>query len=317
MAISVIGPISLSIDRTRRVLFAPFDIVKWLKLGFCAFLASLLEGGGSGNGGGGDHGHGGSRGGPELPESFSDTVAMAWQWLVENAFWAVVIAVVLVAVIVIVVVLAWLKARGKFMFLDGVVLNRGAIVEPWKRYRALGNSLFWFYLLFGVFSMVLFVGMAVGILAVIWPDIAAGEFGGRAIMGLALGACTMIPVVLIYGFIAVLLDDLVIPVMYLRGLGVWAAWGVFGREILSGHIGSVILFWLMRIAIGLAIAIATLLLCCFTCCLAALPYIGTVILLPLLTFDRCYGLYFLQQYGESWRFFADEAPAPPQPALAV
>jgi hypothetical protein len=131
MAISVIDPITHSVDRTRRVLFGPFDIVKWLKLGFCAFLASLLEGGGSGNGGGGgERGHGGSRGGPELPEHFSDAVAMAWQWLVENPFWAVVIAAVLVVLIVIVVVLAWLKARGKFMFLDGVVLNRHDAFAP-------------------------------------------------------------------------------------------------------------------------------------------------------------------------------------------
>jgi hypothetical protein len=317
MAISVIDPITLSVDRTRRVLFAPFDIVKWLKLGFCAFLAQLMEGGANFNYSSRNYEHGGSGGGPELPERFSDAVGMAWQWLVENYIWGILIAAALVLLIVIAVVLSWLKARGKFMFMDGVVLNRGAIVEPWKRYRSLGNSLFWFYMVYIALYLLVMAAMVVGLLAIIWPDIAAGEFGGRAIMGIVLGACTMLPFLLIGGFIWLLLDDLVIPVMYLRSLGVWAAWGVFGREILSGHIGSVILFWLMRIVIAIAVAIATLLICCFTCCLALLPYIGTVILLPLLTFDRCYGLYFLQQYGESWRFFADEAPVPPQPTPAV
>ena len=33
------------------------------------------------------------------------------------------------------------------------------------------------------------------------------------------------------------------------------------------------------------------------CCLAALPYIGTVILLPVDVFWRGYSAYFIQQYG--------------------
>jgi hypothetical protein len=42
---------------------------------------------------------------------------------------------------------------------------------------------------------------------------------------------------------------------------------------------------------------------CLTCCLAAIPYLGSVILLPLLVFDRAYPLYFLEQFGPEWRFF--------------
>ena len=307
MAVSVIEPISLSIDRTRRVLFAPFDIVKWLKLGFCAFLATLLEGGGSGNGGGGggDHGHGGSGRGPEVPENFSDAVGMAWQWLVGNPFWAILIAAVLVVLIVITVVLLWLRARGKFMFLDGVVQNRGAVVEPWRRFRVVANSLFWFYMLIGVVEVVLIGGLVIGIVAVLWTDVVAGHSTPGVLAAIVLGVCIALPCVLASALIGSLLDNLVIPVMYLRGLKVWPAWGVFGREILTGHIGAVILFCLMRILISLVVAIASILACCFTCCLAALPYIGSVILLPLSTFERCYGLYFLEQYGDSWRFFAD------------
>ncbi len=39
MALSVTNPISAALDRTKRILFKPFDIGKWFVLGFCAFLA--------------------------------------------------------------------------------------------------------------------------------------------------------------------------------------------------------------------------------------------------------------------------------------
>jgi len=39
---------------------------------------------------------------------------------------------------------------------------------------------------------------------------------------------------------------------------------------------------------------AALLVFCLTCCLAALPHLGTVILLPALVFMRCYTRYFME-----------------------
>src|SRR5215216_3559133 len=67
MAISVVNPVSLAIERTRQILFRPFDLGKWFVLGFCAFLSELGEGGtpspGGGGGGGGGPGGGGVGGG--------------------------------------------------------------------------------------------------------------------------------------------------------------------------------------------------------------------------------------------------------------
>jgi hypothetical protein len=39
---------------------------------------------------------------------------------------------------------------------------------------------------------------------------------------------------------------------------------------------------------------------CLTCCLAALPYIGTVIVLPVPVFFRSFSLLFLRQFGADW-----------------
>ena len=52
-------------------------------------------------------------------------------------------------------------------------------------------------------------------------------------------------------------------------------------------------------------AIAGVTLTCLTCCLAALPYVGTVFFLPFLVFVRSYSLYFMEQFGPQWTFFTD------------
>ena len=41
--------------------------------------------------------------------------------------------------------------------------------------------------------------------------------------------------------------------------------------------------------------------CCFTCCVALLPYLSSVAFLPIFVFFRCYSLGFLAQFGEEWR----------------
>jgi hypothetical protein len=41
--------------------------------------------------------------------------------------------------------------------------------------------------------------------------------------------------------------------------------------------------------------------CCLTCCLALLPYLSSVVFLPIHVFFRCYSLKFLEQFGEEWR----------------
>jgi len=49
---------------------------------------------------------------------------------------------------------------------------------------------------------------------------------------------------------------------------------------------------------------------CLTCCLAAISYVGTVILLPLLVFVRCYSLYFIEQFGPHWLIFLPDKEPP-------
>lgn len=61
--------------------------------------------------------------------------------------------------------------------------------------------------------------------------------------------------------------------------------------------------------IGLAIAV--LVGTCLTCCIAGLPYIQSVVFLPVYVFFRCFSVCFLEQFGEDWRLIKGDEPAPP------
>ena len=46
--ISVVEPVSPALERVKQMLFKPFDLAKWITIGFCAWLAGLGESGGGG-----------------------------------------------------------------------------------------------------------------------------------------------------------------------------------------------------------------------------------------------------------------------------
>ena len=50
--------------------------------------------------------------------------------------------------------------------------------------------------------------------------------------------------------------------------------------------------------------------CCTAGCLMAIPFIGTVLLLPILIFKRSYSLFYLAQYGPEYDVFPAPAAVP-------
>jgi hypothetical protein len=80
-------------------------------------------------------------------------------------------------------------------------------------------------------------------------------------------------------------------------------------------VGVFILYFLFQIVLAMAIGVivfgAVIITCCIAGCLMLLPYLGTVLLLPVLIFKRCYSLYFLAQFGRDYDVFPPEPP--PQP----
>jgi hypothetical protein len=218
---------------------------------------------------------------------------------------------VLVVVVAISLVLTWLSSRGHFMFLDGVVRNRGAVVDPWHEYRREGNSLFWFRVglgLVGFFVVLLILAMGV---AVALPDIRAERFGPFAIIAAVLGVGLMICFAVFMGMIQVYQADFVVPIMYLRRTSTVSAWREFHATLFSPYMTTFVLYFLMKIVIAIGTGLVAFALMCVTCCIAILPYVGSVILLPVSVFLRTYPLVFLEQFGSNWQILQTRAPPIP------
>src|SRR5262245_7761422 len=142
--VSVIAPISLSVERMKDVLFRPFDLTRWFIIGFCAFLATLGE-----NGGAGGNYRNRQSWGPNQPgrDSFNQWWDQVVSYVNDNRIWIIPLVLAGIAFVVGVIVLViWLSSRGRFMFLDNVATNRAEVVRPWQQFRHSGNSLFLFRL---------------------------------------------------------------------------------------------------------------------------------------------------------------------------
>ena len=90
----------------------------------------------------------------------------------------------------------WLSSRGKFMLLDGIVKNQGAVSEPWSEYKAEGNSLFLFRIVVGLIAFVGFL-VAAGIpLLIALPDFQSGTFSEAGFAAIVFGCFLMIPFII-------------------------------------------------------------------------------------------------------------------------
>jgi len=119
-------------------------------------------------------------------------------------------------------------------------------------------------------------------------------------------------VAMILSGIKLLTDDFVIPIMSLRRCPVTEGWKEFWKLLMSnkGPFALYLLFlFVIGLAIGMIVLIVVLVTCCCAACFLAIPYIGTVLMLPILVWRRAYSLFYLSQYGPEFDVFVPE-PAP-------
>jgi hypothetical protein len=313
MEIRYVEPLRRAWTRTRGIVF-PFRLETWLVLGFAAFLSEWMSGsafpGRGGGGGGGGHAgwHGGWHGGMPRPHD-----------LLPAFVWGPLVAAIVVVALVAAIVFLWIGSRGKFVFLDDVVRQRAAIVEPWGRCARLGNSLFLWKLVFGFLAGLGAVGIVVatmGSALLAWwrfetPFALAPE--------IALGATALGILLLAWAFVNLMLDSFVVPIMYREGISTNAAWGRF-LPLLRDHTGAFVMYALfvlvLCVALGAAVAVAGFGTCCVGFFLLLGPYVGQVLMLPVYVTYRGFGPEFLAQFGPAFDVFvtvpASTPAAPPQ-----
>lgn len=305
MQISFVEPLSRAWERMRQTLFGPFELAKWLVLGFSAWLAGLAGGGGGGTAVNGisdeierETVHG---------SDFGEVI----DGVFESLIWLPLILLGLLVVIAVALVVLWVSSRAKFIFLDNVVYNRSHIVEPWHRLKRIGDSLFLWRL--GFFAA--FLGVMLLIAGAVFIPAATLSFSdalrGLSFAGILFGVMTVIMLGIVAFFIILLLENFVIPIMYKFDLKTTEAWRYF-LPWLKAHGGWFVIYGILVLVAAVALQMLVAMLCLFTCCIVLLPYVGTVILLPVWVLYRAYGIEFLAQFHPEFDLFISGpmAPAP-------
>ncbi|MQY80384.1 MAG: hypothetical protein GH151_14550 [Bacteroidetes bacterium] len=300
MNISYSDPLSRAWGRMKKALFSPFDINKWFVVGFTAFLAGLLDR--PGGGGGGNN----KWDGFHNLDDIADFPSEAWDWLMNHPGWFSLILFGLVFFISLAILFIWLSSRGKFMFLDNVVHDKAQITKPWYQYKKQGDSLFLWRLVYGFICLAAFIAMLIFffslILSMFHGDI-SGAQKVSSIIGMVLLFLTFI---LITGYISLFLNDFVVPIMYKYNLTAIKAWNRF-LPLLGQYLFYFLLYgifvFLLVVLVVIFVIVAGILTCCIGFLLLIIPYIGSVIMLPVSYTFRALGPEFLGQFGPEFTVF--------------
>jgi len=292
--VSVIEPISPAFEKVKTILFSPFDLRKWFVIGFCAWLAYLGKVRESG-----------------LINTYEKLV-QAKEYIHENLAWIITVAVAAsVLIIVLWLVFIWLSSRGRFIFLHCVAENKAEVTVPWTKFQQHANSLFLFRIVLGLIGFAaigLPLLLAGGIIAIMIvgniPDVAG-------VFGIVMIVLVIIAIAIVFTIIGKFTTDFVVPIMFLRTTSCVAGWREF-LTLLSVNKARFALYILFQIVIALVIfsiiSMGFYIGLCF-CCVSFLlfvPYIRTVILLPVLVFKRAYSLLYLGQFGPEFDVFRPE-----------
>lgn len=304
MNVSFVEPLRTAWQRMVRVLFRPFSLSKWFVLGFAAFLSEGLRHSGGGRSGFRRHGGG-------IPD-FSGALQRIAEFL-RHPVWGAVLLVVLSFACVAILLLLWVNSRGRFIFLDDVVHERAAIVDPWRRFARLGNDLF----VFTVVSLLLWGAAIVATILPVLPAIlsAVASERWRDLLLLIVGGWLVlfVPLVLLMSCFYLYLSSFVVPLMYRHHVGPLDAWrrflGLFAHHPFH-FIGFALLYLVLSVVVFVAALTAGFGTCCVGFLLMATPYIGSVVMLPVEVFFRGLGPDFLAQFGPEHSVFAPPAQGP-------
>lgn len=306
--IEIFKPFGDAFELMKKILFQPFDFSKWLVIGFAAFLANLANG---------FHFNfptnwNGSHWRRVHVRDWDSAVEQLPHWVRDPVF----ISIAVFLFVAMMLIFSWLSARGRFIFTDCIVKNRGAIVSPWHEFRKEANSFFLFLLLIS-FLFMLFAGL-VALAVFVSLSLRHKPFTGFSSLLIISGAGFVGLILFLVALAWILIAHFMVPVMYRRRCRAIEAFKSVA-SLLGQYPGEFVLYSLFFIVLAIAVGIIGCVVVCATCCIAAIPYVGTVILLPVFVLLRAFSFSFLRQFGpdyDVWEGIQQTEPppiAPPPP----
>ena len=140
-------------------------------------------------------------------------------------------------------------------------------------------------------------------------------------LGFWIGLSLSIFVAACLAFAWALFTQLMIPIMYRQRCRARLAFAQ-AVDLVSSQPGPILLYVLFLLLLAVAAVMVNCTVTCATCCITAIPYMGTVILLPIPVTLGAFSLLFLRQFGLDYDVWADLMPPEfllvlmPPPALS-
>ena len=217
--VSAIDAISPAFNRTGRLLFQPFRLGVWARIGLIALTTGEFSGGG---GAANANIPSGSGGGPRddflaAPDQVADLLRDYFPWILAGA----------VALLGLGLLAIFISSVFRFILFDAVLRDRPQILEGWRRWQGPGGNYFLWQMGF-LFTALVALAALVGLpLLFAWR---AGVFrqpdqhlalliGGGVLLFFA-----VIGLVLTVLLIDTFAKDFLVPLMAMENLGVFDAW---------------------------------------------------------------------------------------------
>ncbi len=270
--------IGLSVQRTKLVLFQPFQLKKWLLLLFIACMSgSLFSGGPNYSWNAGDRMSKAHAAGTEIVAQEGQTVQGPSQG-VQQFFQKInkgigekifppsqkdngislIVGVLVLLFFGLILLFTWLGARFRLIWYDAIVKNDASVREPFRRLKKQGNSLFKFYLFMGVVFMVIiaafffWIFFSVGNIGAGWDHASRWPFKTWVDL-FAPVLLSGLVLVLFLAIVSVFIHEFVLPIMVLEETTFIPAWRKF-LEVYRAHTGR---FWIyLIVAFGLSILVS-------------------------------------------------------------
>jgi len=208
--------------------------------------------------------------------------------------------------------LLYLKARAQFVFLAQAVRHDAAFGPAWRQFRRQGHSLYGWYLGFGFVKLVTWVVLAAVGYQLVLPALHQPIDSMPILSRGCVGALIALPFWLGIVCVDILAGDFVVPLMCRFEIGVLAAWKHLLHVVVL-NLGLFIAYAVVRaflVMLAWTLFLLAACICCCLFCLADIPYISTVVVLPIPFFLRYFSLEFLAQFAPEYNLF----DAPPKPA---
>ena len=312
-------PLEKAFDRVIEYCFQPFELAKWITMGFVAWVLTMGE---NGFGGGlnfftGDFSKIPSKIALGQTKSISSDIKsfINDQLTPEVITIGVIVAVVIILIFLIIwLVMIWIKAKFQFIFLDNIICNKFEIKQPWRDFDRQGTSLFKWNILFGIISVIIVTSLillGLGItLKMCWSSIEAEKLLPEAKSGLIIGGLFMFFTIIAsitLSIISFIVNKLLVPIMYKEKITITQAWRKF-RPAFSQNKGNIALFiivyWIVVMAVGSIAGIAIfiiMILTCFFFCLGFIPFVSgfltATLMLPVTIFYRMLSYEYAMQFN--------------------